>query len=87
MNISALDLRFRHAFGNAIIESDVVICPHSAWVADPRSRDDRWSIASVDGEGDEPLTVALSLCVPAGSSARLGNVYARFHSECVARGM
>jgi hypothetical protein len=82
-----LALRFRHAFGNAIIESDVVICSHSDWRADPRSRDDRWSIASVDGEGDEPLTVAASLYLPAGSSARLANVYARFRAECVARGM
>jgi hypothetical protein len=78
-----LGLRFRHLIGREVIETDFVLCSRSEWMADPRSRDDSWSIASINDE----LIAACSLCLPAGSSSRLIDAYRRFDAACVARGV
>jgi hypothetical protein len=80
-----IDLRFRHTTGREIVETDVVVCACSEWARDPRASDPSWSIAEIDG--DEPITIAVQLCLPGGSSSRLVDAYRRFDRECVARGI
>jgi hypothetical protein len=78
-----LDLRFRHTTGHSIVETDVVITTRSAWTSDPRSRDHSWSIVEVNG--DEPLIVAVQICLPAGSSSWLVDTYRRFDRQYTAK--
>jgi hypothetical protein len=80
-----IELRFRHAAGREVIETDLIITTHAAWMADPRSSAPSWSVAAIDDDDGTPLVVAVQICLAAGCSARLLDAYHRFDAECIAR--
>jgi hypothetical protein len=82
-----IELRFRHAAGREVIETDLIITSHAAWMVDPRSSDPSWSVAAIDDDDGTPPVAAVQICLAAGCSARLLDAYHRFDQACGANGV
>jgi hypothetical protein len=67
-----------------VVEVDLAIFSIAAWKADPRSKLIEWASAKAS-IGRQKLVIAMRLNVPAGSTRKLMDSYAKFNRDCVAR--